>query len=225
MYSVSIRRLLTMGVLLGALIAVWIAWRAYRSTVAFEFYEKVTPTTFSQRQRKKLALLHNECFEDVRRSKLRSFIKETHGTSSPLEEQLMNQRIESMLVSQRLTAQDSYQDVENLFLVRYHGEISGMFRCVKNDDDYTNQGTVLWDLCLATKLRGRGIGKQMIRHAIKKCREPGKVFALTVYKDEPQNIGLYQTLGFKITQPEKSPPDGFVSYGKHFMIYENETSP
>lgn len=57
-------------------------------------------------------------------------------------------------------------------------------------------------LFISPKLRGRGIGKALLTHAIKKFN----ITSVDVNEQNPQAIGFYQSQGFKIIG--RSPTDG-----------------
>lgn len=202
------------------IVTIWFALQWYRSSIEIVFYESTSSNLLSDEDAKSLVQIHQECFESVRRDKLSKYLKFKSPPSSPLEETIIKKRVESLISDGRVKSKDIFKEMQNLYITKYHGEIVGMFNCF-DDDNFTNSGVMIYNVCLSKELRGRGIGKKMMQHAIAHCLKPNKVLALTVYKDHTQTIKLYESLGFAITDPIKIQEDSFDFFDKYFMLYVN----
>jgi ribosomal protein S18 acetylase RimI-like enzyme len=168
----------------------------------------------------KVIELHQGCFEEDRRKNLYNYylqIKYPH--SDEYFRSYLKEKVEQSLQQSRLGRKSSFRQMQNVTILKKGADIIGMYNCVP-ETTITHGSVMIYNVCLADKMRGKGIGKNMVQHAIDRCAEPGKELALTVYKDNYATVGLYKKLKFAIATMPAEVNEDFEYFNKYLMIYQ-----
>ena len=183
-----------------------------RKNIEFTDYE--TMDSLSHDEALKLAAVHDDCFKEERAKKLRTFFLKNKEVGARFDKRAFEERLASYL--EEGNKLDYIRSMENVTLARYQGNIIGLYLC-SSEDRIIQNTNMIWNFCLSSSVRGKGISHLMIDHAIKRCSHPGQNLALMVYKDSLVAQKLYKKHGFIQTEPLYSLEDEFEYYDKFLM--------
>ena len=167
----------------------------------------------------RLVELHNECFDPDKRKHLKDYlltVKYPHANQQISD--LVGRRVEDYVRQGHESKLEYMRETENVTWVSKNKEMLGLYNC-RTDEDVTRGSVMIFNVCVAKKARGQGIGTALMNHAIANCKKPGQDLTLTVYTDNQPAIHLYKKLKFQIVSPDREPEDGFFMYRKHLMKY------
>jgi len=112
---------------------------------------------------------------------------------------LENQAQEDRLLHWR-SAMNQRGEKERVFVAEYDGKVEG-FVCIKLHND-AQWGCYIDSLHVSSSLRGKGVGKQLLRYAAEwvKDRDDDSPLYLWVFEDNTQAVTFYQRLGGTIVE-------------------------
>lgn|GEM_PF-5493424 len=183
-----------------------------RKNIEFANYE--TMDSLSQDELLKLAAVHDDCFKEERAKKLRKFFLKNKEVGARFDKRDFEERLTSYL--EEGNKLDYIRSMENVTIARYKGSIFGLYLCSPEDRIIQNTN-MIWNFCITSSMRGKGISHLMIEHAITRCSQPTQNLALMVYKDSLVAQKLYKKHGFVQTEPLYSLEDEFEYYDKFLM--------
>lgn len=193
--------------------------RYIRSQVTFATYDDLTEKNVPFKDMQRTREIHTSCFEERYRKTLLAFYGESQNLDSAYSHEALKEVVEKQIEKERLWKKKNFaKEKTNVTLLRYQSNVIGLYTCAENNT-ITEGDILVWDVCLAENMRGKGIGHLLTEHAIKRCRVAGKELGLTVYKDDLAVIELYKKHGFEQIETRYSFEDTFHFYNKILMRY------
>lgn len=192
-----------------------------RNQVLFTSYEDLKEKTLSADEYTQYRDAYRSCFGETRRTKLTAFYSEKLNLEASHDKAMVAKRVEEYLQKELLTERDYLESRKNITLITHKSAIIGFYTC-NESSDLLDDSTMLWDVCITPKMRGKGIGNLLVEDVIKRCKTPGRSLSLVVYKDNLRAQSLYQKHGFT---PEDMPydlEDSFSYYDKILMVYKKK---
>lgn len=223
--KINIKKILVfLSVLFFAFIAGW--WRFFSVEKALDLTFVSKPdlgsSHISEAEFHALVSLHNECFDPDKEKYLSDYLLSlSPPTLAEQQEVQIRQKVRKMVEEGHRSKLTHMRHVRNVTWVRDHRGIVGMYDC-RVDSSITHDSVMIFDLCVAKKARGQGIGSRLVQDAIHRCRKPGRDLTLTVYMDNMAAIRMYEKFHFRIIPRVKDPEDMFSMYKKHLMLYQPE---
>ena len=192
--------------------------RYVREQITFKTYEDLTEKNFPKASLEKLLKVHQNCFEEIRRQNLENFLLESQNLDSEQDSAAIKKRVSTYLEKEKLTAEGSFAQTRNATVASYQSEIIGLYSC-SDEDSIQDNSTMIWNMCLATSMRGKGIGHRMLDHAIARCKKKEQNLLLVVEKDNLRAQALYKKHGFRPIEAQYSLEGQFEFYNRMPMKY------
>lgn len=191
----------------------FIAYRIWSHSTEISYYPDLAKANLPQTELTRLYNLKEICFLGPRKDRMVQFYqhKYPHANKAIIEQQVEQASLENS---------DSIGDLTNVYIARdQQNLIVGLFNCTE-ESELTHGGVMIYHVCVDPQMRGRGIGKNLIKHAITHCTKPGKPLALLIDTNNETAIHLYEKLGFKQVNPEGGlPSDNFNYFLRMYMVY------
>jgi ribosomal protein S18 acetylase RimI-like enzyme len=216
-----------MQILIGSLLLAALAFIVTRygdqlgmGALRYETYEMLSEEKISSQDLQKVLELHQECFEGDRRKNLLNFyLQVKYPHSDEYMRSYLKEQVESSMQQARLNRKAFFRQKQDVTLLRQGSEIIGLYSCAR-EEKASHGSMMIYDVCLTEKKRGKGIGKNMMVHAIEQCAKGGKDLALTVYKDNEATVALYKKLKFVIVPMPDEVSEDFEYFNKYLMRYQ-----
>ncbi len=214
----QLRALVLALTVVGALL--WHFDKLGSANLRFQTYALFSEQNISAAELSKVIALHEECFENDRRKNLFNYYLEVqHPHSDESFRKYLRERVETIIQEGRLQKKSIFRRKENVTLLRKGSELIGLFSCAP-EQRISHGSSMIYDVCLASKMRGKGLGQQLMEQAIRQCQEVGKDLTLMVYKDNTPAIALYKKLNFSLVPMPGEAGDDFEYFNKYFMVFQ-----
>jgi GNAT superfamily N-acetyltransferase len=189
-------------------------------SLRFQTFPQLNEENISAADLGKLISLLQECFEEDRRKNLYNYyIEIQHPQSDEYFRKYLRDKVEGSIHQARLTKKSSFRLKKDVTVLKKGAEFIGLYSCA-DERDITHGSRMIYDVCLTAKMRGKGLGKSLMIHAMDHCQQAGKDLTLTVYKDNTPAIALYKKLNFSIVPMPSEAGDEFEYFNKYLMVYQ-----
>lgn len=192
-----------------------------RDQINFVTYQDLTEKNITGDESQIVRKIHTACFEEVKRRNLLSFWSQSQNLDSGYGEDLLKEQVDRYLEKGRIEKIKNFQYTENVTLLRYRNEIIGLYSC-SPENTISDNTIMIWNVCISSSMRGKGIGHVLVEHAIKRCYSVDQGLSLVVYKDDKIAQSLYKKHGFRFVELEYSLEDRFEFYNKYLMKFHEK---
>jgi len=199
-------------------------WRFHSASalvqqVSFSHYNTLTEAKLSPSQYKNMLEIYHGCFEEAREIGLQKYLESQSPHDSPWEKAAIEKRVNQLLQDIRVDSTRSFKDRTNMYVGFLQNQVVGFFSCA-DDNVLTDNGVMIWSVCVDEKLRKKGIGSKLIQHAISSCQKEGRPLSLVVDTYRKNLISMYQHFGFvEMTPDHPFPEKSFDYFDKVYMRY------
>lgn len=188
-----------------------------KNLISFQVFANLATENITEKDYLGLVHLHNRCFEEDKRKNLYLYFSEVKYREAAKDLRgLIKQQVEQFVEKHRMDKIKTFRDTENVAVMKRGEEVLGFYNC-HDEDLITDGNTMIYNLCVAPKMRKQGYGGRLVQHAIQHCSKPNKGLTLTVYKDNQDAIRLYEKFDFKIIESNKLTEENFNMFNKHLM--------
>ncbi|MDD9950062.1 MAG: GNAT family N-acetyltransferase [Zetaproteobacteria bacterium] len=186
---------------------------------SFHSYRGPLYKSASSQIMQQVAQLHNQCFlaDEIHYQYL--FLQQQQGQNWTQEARTRMQGKLRHKISQERSSPNFVKKLgqtANVTTLQVEQQLVGIYSC-SFEDPVTEPAMYLYNVCIHPKWRRRGLGKQLIQHAVQSCRRPHSPLYLTVYKRDLHVQKLYRTAGFQQVKPSKAATNAYYLFGKILM--------
>lgn len=158
--------------------------------------------------------IHRDCFDEQRRKNLIRFYQKYGGDDL----YTAKAKSEGFLANYSKEQVSNFRKTQNIYIVSEKQEIIGLFNC-REENEVTKGSIMIFNVCLKSSKRRKGLGARIMKTAIEKCSKTGKDLTLLVYKDDAYVVDFYKKLNFEIVSDLKEWDDQFPTFNKYLMKF------
>lgn len=187
----------------------------HQFALKFSQHQSLTKGSINEDEYERIISLHDECFTADRIVRLTNWFEEKYYYGHEHAQKLAKSEIRSSTANKHKT----FRSTENLTTMAKGGTIIGLYSCTQ-ERELTKNSIMIYNVCVAKTERGKGYGRQLMKHAIRYCKKANADLTLAVNKKDLSTIKLYESLGFRESKDWDSSKDTFFMFDRLFMKYQ-----